>query len=140
MVVDTTPPSGGPDAVDPELAASLGLLRRSGARFAYLHGSRVGGRAAATSDTDVAAWFGTLEVDRLALAARLPEDVDLLVLDGAPLELAGRVALHGRLLFDLDPVARVRWEADTRKRFLDERPRRRRARQDFAAARAHGRR
>jgi hypothetical protein len=46
--------------------------------------------------------------------------VDLLVLDAAPLELAGRVALHGRLLFDDDPPARVRWQAQTRLIYLDE--------------------
>jgi hypothetical protein len=34
--------------------------------------------------------------------------VDLLVLDDAPLELAGRVAVGGRLLFEDDQVARVR--------------------------------
>jgi hypothetical protein len=39
--------------------------------------------------------------------------VDLLVLDGAPLELAGRVAVGGRLLFEDDPAERVRWEAMT---------------------------
>lgn len=69
------------------------------------------------------------------LGARLPTGVDLLVLDEAPLTLAGRVALRGQLLFDDDTVARVRWEADTRKRYADEEPRRRQARQDFVAAR-----
>jgi len=53
--------------------------------------------------------------------------VDLLVLDGAPLELAGRVATQGRLLFDDDPSARVEWEATTRKIWFDERPRTERA-------------
>ena len=52
----------------------------------------------------------------------MPPGVDLLVLDHAPLELAGRVAARGRLLFDDDPVSRVRWEATTRKIYFDELP------------------
>lgn len=73
------------------------------------------------------------------MAGSLPEPVDVLVLDTAPLELAGRVALHGRLLFDDDPPARVHWEATTRKVYLDEAPRRDRARAEFAQARRRGR-
>lgn len=111
------------------------LLQDAGARFAYLHGSRVSGRATADSDLDVAAWFGR-PVDAWAVA--LPDGVDLLVLDAAPLELGGRVAQHGQLLFELDPPARVRWEATTRKIYLDELPRRDQARRDFAEARRRG--
>jgi hypothetical protein len=53
---------------------------------------------------------------------RVPESVDLVVLDTAPLWLAGRVAQYGRLLFDDDPAARVAWQADTRLRYVDEIP------------------
>jgi hypothetical protein len=56
------------------------------------------------------------------------------VLDGAPLELAGRVAMGGRLLFDDDPPARVQWEATTRKIYSDEAARIACARRDFAEA------
>ncbi|CAN5626913.1 hypothetical protein BH24ACT11_BH24ACT11_01450 [soil metagenome] len=61
----------------------------------------------------------------------LPAGVDLLVLDRAPLELAGRVAQHGRLLFSHDEVARVRWESTTRKIYFDELPRITRAHRTF---------
>jgi uncharacterized protein len=108
-------------------------LRVAGVRFAFLHGSRVGGGATERSDVDVAAWLGE-EVDELTLRSRLRDEVDLLVLDRAPLELAGRVAMHGRLLLDADPAARVRWQATTRKLFLDERFRVEQARRDFADA------
>ena len=64
----------------------------------------------------------------------MPEGVDLLAPNGAPLELAGRVALEGELLFDDDPSARVRWVADTRKIWLDERPRFERAHRDYLDA------
>lgn len=90
--------------------------------FAYLHGSRVAGTHRPGSDVDVAAWFGQptrpWNVD-------LPATVDLLVLDDAGLELAGRVAQHGMLILDDDPPARVAWQAETSKRYLDEAHRRR---------------
>jgi hypothetical protein len=60
--------------------------------------------------------------------------VDLLILDDAPLEPAGRVAVGGRLLFEDDQVARIRWEAMTRKIYFDELPRITRSHREFAAA------
>lgn len=114
-------------------------LRRAGARFGYVHGSRSAGRPSVGSDLDLAAWFGDPSVDGLTVASALPGTVDLLVLDCAPLELAGRVAMTGRLLFDDDPPGRVRWEAVTRKMWLDERPRMEVARRIFVAG-ARGRR
>lgn len=50
------------------------------------------------------------------------DSVDLVVLDRAPLWLAGRIAPPGRLMFDDDPPELVRWQADTRRIWLDERP------------------
>lgn len=61
------------------------------------------------------------------------------MLDHAPLELAGRVAHRGRLLFSDDEVARVRWEATTRKIYFDELPRFTRAHQEFSEAVRRGR-
>ena len=74
-----------------------------------------------TSDLDVAAWRPGDPPDswNVGVAA----GVDLVVLNDAPLELAGRVALEGEMLFDDDQVALVRWTATTRKIRLDERPR-----------------
>ncbi len=100
--------------------AIVAALRAAGARFGYLHGSRNDETSRPTSDIDVAAWFGTRAPASWEVA--VPGNVDLLVLDSAPLYLAGRVALQGRLLFDDEPAARVRWEADTRTVYLDERP------------------
>ncbi len=118
------------------LDAVVAGLRDAGARFAYAWGSRVSGCHREDSDLDVAAWFGRpVDGPAIAVAAGLPGRVDLLVLDGAPLELAGRVATGGRLLYDDDPPARVAWEATTRKLYLDEEPRRRQARADFARSR-----
>ncbi len=65
--------------------------------------------------------------------------VDLVVLNRAPLELAGRIALHGQLLFDDDPPARVRWVATTRKIYADEQPRLHRSHREFAQSVRRGR-
>ena len=108
------------------------VLRTSGALFAYVHGSRAAGTARPDSDLDVAAFWGdaapaSFEVD-------VPAGVDLMILDTAPLELRGRVAEKGVLLFEVDSAARVHWEAMTRKVWFDERPRIERAHREFAAA------
>lgn len=108
------------------------VLRARGAVFAYLFGSRAAGAARADSDVDVAAaWPGSGPDDWLAVQAVLPAPCELVVLNGAPLELAGRVAMEGHVLFDDDPVSRVRWEAVTRRIWLDEMWRREQAREDF---------
>lgn len=111
---------------------AVDVLRAAGARFAYLFGSRVAGTPRPDSDFDVAAFFGR-PVDVLELQAQLGPRFDLLVLDDAPLALTGRVAMHGRLLFETEPGERVEWEATTRKIYLDELPRMRQAAQDFKA-------
>ncbi|MDQ3353192.1 MAG: hypothetical protein M3507_01675 [Actinomycetota bacterium] len=69
----------------------------------------------------------------------LPDHVDLLVLDGTPLELAGPVAMWGRLLYDDDPPARVTWQGQTHKIYLDEEPRQALVARTFTKARLGGR-
>jgi len=112
-------------------------LRVAGARFALVHGSRASGDARPDSDWDVAAWWET--EPRAAFEVDVPAGVDLLVLNTAPLELAGRVAVHGRLLFEDDPAARVRWQATTRKIYFDELPRIRRSHEEFLRSVSRGR-
>ena len=114
------------------IADAVTALREAGASFAYLHGSRVTGAARDPSDIDLAAFFGTDPPQ--AFEVLLPPAVDLLVLDRAPLELAGRIALMGQLVFEDDPAVRVRWEATTRKIYLDELPRIQRAHREFVAS------
>ena len=104
-------------------------LRAAGARFALLHGSRAAGTARPDSDVDVAAWWAADPPP--AFDVDLPAGVDLLVLNDAPLELAGPVAQNGLLVFDDDPPARVRWVATLRKIYADELPRMRRAHREF---------
>src|SRR4051812_33675456 len=95
-------------------------LAAAGAVFAFVHGSRATGTARADSDLDVAAWWGHDAPQPWDVA--LPAAVDLLVLDTAPLELAGRVAVEGVLILDRDPATRVHWVAQTRTIYFDELP------------------
>ena len=123
------------EAATAAIAESIAVLRQAGARFAYLHGSRASGGHRPESDIDIAAYFGDRPPQSFEVL--LTPGVDLLVLDRAPLELAGRVAVGGKLLYDDDPVARVRWEAITRKIYFDELPRITRSHLEFAASVAH---
>ncbi len=112
--------------------AAVRALREAGAGFALVFGSRARGDHRDDSDLDISAWW---EHDAPAVwDAVVPDGVDLVVSNNAPLELAGRIALEGVVLFDDDPPARVRWAADTRKIWLDERPRFERSHQDFLDA------
>lgn len=113
------------------------VLRGCGALFAFVHGSRARGTHRPESDLDVAAWWSAQPPQSFDIL--LPSGVDLLVLNGAPLELAGRVALDGRLFLDDDPVARVRWVATVRKIYLDELPRLERSHREFAESLRRGR-
>ena len=117
--------------------AIVDALRAAGARFALLHGSRAEGSARERSDIDVAAFWGAYPP--APWEVELPVGVDLVVLDTAPMWLAGRIALHGVLLFDDDPQMRVAWQADTRLRYLDDLPRVLESQREFREAVARGR-
>lgn len=106
------------------------VFRDHGVAVAYLFGSRAAGTPGPTSDHDVAVLFESPdpafdETVRLGadLAAVLGTEVDVVDLDRATLELRGRVASEGgRLVHVDDEVRRVRFEVDTRLRWIEFRP------------------
>lgn len=118
-----------------DLADVRAVLRAHGVVFALVYGSHAAGEAREDSDVDLAVWAAT-PYDEWALRGDLPDVVDLLDLTTAPQGLSGRVAMTGEVVLDDDPPTRIRWQADTRKRHLDEAFRRERFRRDFV--RAHG--
>ena len=118
-----------------DLDAVRATLRAHGVVFALVFGSRAAGTAHEGSDVDLAVWADR-DLDEWRLRGELPEIVDLLDLRGAPEGLAGRVAMTGTVVLDDDPPVRIRWQAETRKRYLDEAVRREQFRRDFV--RAHG--
>jgi predicted nucleotidyltransferase len=105
---------------------------------AYLFGSVARGSARTGSDVDVAILYSTapeasLEGIPLALEAELEKQlalpVQVVVLNTAPVDLVHRVLRDGRLLIDLDPSARVRFEVKARNEYFDLLPVLRRYRQ-----------
>lgn len=96
------------------------------AAFAYLFGSRARGDEREGSDADIALMptrqLSLLEVghlaDRLAGALEV-EEVDVVLLDQASLELRGRAVQEGELIFSADEPARVAFEVRTRSEYFD---------------------
>ncbi len=119
-----------------DLESVSSVLREQGALFAYVHGSVAAGTARPDSDLDIAAYFA--EPAPVNFTVKLPDNVDLLVLNDCALELAGRVALDGQLFLVVDEVAWVRWESTTRKIYLDEKYRIDRSHREFLESLTHG--
>ncbi len=115
---------------------TVNALRASGAKFALVFGSQARGTASPNSDLDVAAWWPFESPQQWELD--LPSGVDLVDVERVPLELAGRIACEGVVLFDDSPAERVRWVATTRKIWLDERDRFQRSHRTFLEAAANG--
>jgi hypothetical protein len=95
--------------------------------FAYLFGSFGCGRPGPLSDVDVAVYIDEgvdLEGSRLevigALTSHLGTDaIDVVVLNSAPIALAGRVLSQRRVIIDRRPFVRHRYESLTAREFLD---------------------
>jgi uncharacterized protein len=98
--------------------------------FGLLFGSHARGTAGPRSDVDVAVHLtpDAADVDelelRLRLAGALEEHagvgpVEVVVLDDAPLPLAGRAVQEGQVIFSRDDVLRVRFTSLTLRMFHD---------------------
>jgi predicted nucleotidyltransferase len=117
-----------------------------GIHLVDLFGSQIGGRTGPMSDYDLAvlldpsAEAGQCQV-RLShdLAHRLGTDrVDVVVLNGAPIELAYAIIAHGELLYERDVATRVEYEAGVLSRYGDYLPVLRGQRDDILRGDEHG--
>jgi predicted nucleotidyltransferase len=97
----------------------------------YVFGSVARGTARPDSDVDVAVLFERTPPERLTgprftlegeLEQALGRPVDLIVLNGAPVDLRARVLRDGQLLVDADPAARIAFEVQTRNEWFDLQP------------------
>jgi uncharacterized protein len=95
--------------------------------FAYLFGSRAAGNAHAASDVDVAVYVRDVVdpiEERLRLLGLLDralhiDTIDLVVLNTAPLSLAGRILTTRKVLIDRDPPHRHLYESLTARQYAD---------------------
>ena len=95
--------------------------------FAYLFGGLATGRANPLSDVDIAVYLnetGGLAEYKLALFGRITDalgtsELDLVVLNTAPISIAGRVLQNRQLLADKDPFRRHAYESLTLREFFD---------------------
>jgi predicted nucleotidyltransferase len=121
------------DAVPPDLEERLAGIGQvivdavADVNFAYLFGSTATGRRTPRSDVDLAIHFGEqadrhsarLDVAR-AVADQLGTDaIDIVVLNDAPIALAGRILTTRRVVVDRRPFARHRYESLTARMFQD---------------------
>jgi predicted nucleotidyltransferase len=105
-----------------------------GAVAVYLFGSVARGEARPSSDVDVGVLFtedppATLEAPQLALEGelerRLGRPTQVVALNRAPGDLVHRVLRDGRLVFERDRGARIRFEVRQRNEYFDMAPIRR---------------
>ena len=95
--------------------------------FAYLFGSAATGRVGPRSDVDIAIYLSgdtnphdtRLEAARVAALHLGTDAIDVVVLNTAPLSLAGRVLGSRRVLIDREPFRRHQYESLTARMFHD---------------------
>ena len=95
--------------------------------FAYLFGSASTGRRTRGSDVDVAIYVSDsadahlvrLEASRVATRHLSTDAVDVVLLNTAPLALAGRTLLTRQVILDRHPFLRHRYESLTARKFQD---------------------
>jgi predicted nucleotidyltransferase len=106
------------------------ILGEQPVRLAYLHGSAASGQTHPFSDVDLALVIEDVltPLEHLKLILRTQVDladecgipnVDVRVINDAPLVLRGRVVTDGILLFAKNEQERIAYEIDTRLRYFD---------------------
>lgn len=127
---DVTRPNGlNPAAIRPRLETLGAALVKAcdGIEFAYLFGSAAGGELTPRSDVDIAihledrvdAAWARLEAARAASLHLGTDAVDLVVLNTAPLALAGRILMGRHVILDRVPFRRHAYESATARMFYD---------------------
>ncbi len=103
------------------------LLQEQSVLFAYLFGGLASGRVAPLSDVDIAVYISIekdLDEYRLELFDKLAgalgtAELDLVLLNSAPVSLAGRIVQNKQVLVDKDPPKRYAYESLTLRKFFD---------------------
>ncbi|HSB05742.1 MAG TPA: nucleotidyltransferase domain-containing protein [Thermodesulfobacteriota bacterium] len=101
------------------------LTKESNITFAYLFGGLLRDRRNPLSDVDLGIYVkSTKGLDYLALFKRVSEilstdEIDLVILNSAPISLSGRILQKRRILIDKDPFLRHRYESRILREFFD---------------------
>jgi len=117
-----------PAPVESLLSAAVRYLEKQPlVRFAYLFGGLAVGPERPLSDIDLAVYlqegsrFARVKIKLFNDLSGLlgTEEIDLVVLNTAPLPLAYRVLKNKKILVDRDPLSRHRFESLTIRKYLD---------------------
>lgn len=108
-------------------AAALALAQRREIIFAYLFGSLVGGDVKPLSDVDIAVYlaepYDIVEVKLSLLGIIIDtlgsDEIDLVILNTAPLSLVGRILRARQVIVDKEPFTRHKFESLTLREFWD---------------------
>jgi predicted nucleotidyltransferase len=103
------------------------LMKDSIVVFAYLFGGLAAGRVNPLSDVDIAVYVNDdldLADYKLTLFDRITDalgtaEVDLIILNTAPISIAGRILQNKKLLVDKDPFKRHAYESLALREFFD---------------------
>ena len=95
--------------------------------FAYLFGSLAKGKQSPLADVDIAVYLKNLEAladYKLDLFLKLSDvlrtsEIDLVILNTAPISLAGRILQGRRIIIDKEPFKRHIYESLTLREFFD---------------------
>ncbi len=101
------------------------FMQDSNIIFAYLFGGLVRGKRKPLSDVDLGIYVKNVRrLNYLLLFGKISEilctdEVDLVVLNSAPVSLAGRSLQTRKVLVDKDPFLRHKYESQTLREFFD---------------------
>jgi hypothetical protein len=120
------------EKMKPDILSKIPDIRKALAQderviFGYLFGGLASGRVSPLSDVDIAVYVrdaAGIAAYKLGLFDKLTDvlgtaELDLVILNTAPVSLAGRVLQNNQLLIDKDPFTRHAYESVTRREFFD---------------------
>jgi predicted nucleotidyltransferase len=93
--------------------------------FAYLFGGMARDKRRPLSDVDLGIYVGNVKrLDFLSLFSEISrtlgtDEIDLVVLNSAPISLAGRILRKRKVLIDKDPFLRHQYESRILREFFD---------------------
>jgi uncharacterized protein len=115
-----------PEDIHPKIGLLTDLfMEDSNIVFAYLFGGLARDERKAMSDVDLAIYVKNIRgLNYLSLFGKISEilctdEIDLVVLNSAPVSLAGRIIRTRKVLVDKDPFLRHKYESQTLREFFD---------------------